>query len=68
VKTVYLAGFDGFSSNINENYMDRNLRRPVTEEQANERNAFIKAFLAKMSESMELNFLTVSKYIEEREC
>jgi hypothetical protein len=48
--------------------MDRNLRRPVTEEQANERNAFIKAFLAKMSESMELNFLTVSKYIEEGEC
>jgi 4-hydroxy 2-oxovalerate aldolase len=62
VKTVYLAGFDGFSSNINENYMDRNLRRPVTEEQANERNEFFREFLKNMSEKMTITFLTESLY------
>lgn len=61
-KEIYLAGFDGFSSNINENYMDKNLRRPVTDEQANERNSFIKEFLKGMKADMELHFLTESKY------
>jgi 4-hydroxy 2-oxovalerate aldolase len=65
-KEIYLAGFDGFSSNINENYMDPNLRRPVTEEQANERNRFVRKFLGKMREGMKLCFLTESKY-EERQ-
>ena len=62
VKEVYLAGFDGFSVNINDNYMDKNLRRPVTEEQANERNEFFKEFLNGMKAFMEIHFLTVSKY------
>lgn len=64
-KEIYLAGFDGFSSNINENYMDKNLRRPVTEEQANERNRFIKDFLGRVRKEMNLHFLTESKYEQE---
>ena len=62
VKEVYLAGFDGFSANINDNYMDQNLRRPVTEEQAKERNEFFMCFINSMRESMEIHFLTASKY------
>lgn len=63
VNEVYLAGFDGFSANINENYNDRNLRRPVTEEQARERNDFFRKFIAEMKEYMEITFLTESKYV-----
>lgn len=62
VKEVYLAGFDGFSVNINENYADPNLRRPVTDEQAKERNEFFKEFLNGMKAFMEIHFLTESKY------
>ncbi|MDD6157405.1 MAG: pyruvate carboxyltransferase [Lachnospiraceae bacterium] len=64
VKEVYLAGFDGFSVNINENYMDPNLRRPVTEEQAKERNEFFKKFIAETKKDIQLIFLTESMYNE----
>ena len=59
---VYLAGFDGFSANINENYLDKNLRRPVSDEQAKERNAFITNFIGSMKDCMEITFLTESLY------
>ncbi len=61
-KHVYLAGFDGFSANINENYLDKNLRRPVSDEQAKERNAFITNFIGSMKDCMEITFLTESLY------
>lgn len=62
VKKVYLAGFDGFSANINENYVDKALRRPVSDEQAKERNAFIRDFIEKMKTFMNIEFLTESLY------
>ncbi len=62
VKKAYLAGFDGFSANINENYLDKTLRRPVTDEQARERNEFFRTFLRKQKETMELFYLTESLY------
>lgn len=61
-KEVYLAGFDGFSANINENYADRNLRRPVTEEQAKERNEFFRVFINGMKEYMDVHYMTESLY------
>jgi 4-hydroxy 2-oxovalerate aldolase len=61
-KVVYMAGFDGFSANINENYADKNLRRPVTDEQARERNVFFAEFLNRMREVMEIHFMTESLY------
>lgn len=62
VKEVYLAGFDGFSANINENYIDKNMRRPVTDEQARERNTFFAQFICGMKETMQIEFLTESLY------
>ena len=47
VKSILLAGFDGFSVNINDNYYDKNLRRPVTEEQAHLRNSYLENLLRK---------------------
>jgi len=63
VKSVALAGFDGFSVNINDNYADPIMRRPVTEEQSIARNLFYKQFIAdKKSAGMNINFLTPSLY------
>ena len=63
VDTVLLAGFDGFSTNINENYYDPNMRHPVSVEQAERRNAYYKGFIDKMKQDgMKIKFITPSKY------
>lgn len=63
VKEILLAGFDGFAVNINENYSDPNLRRPVSVEQVNRRNTFYKRFIYEFkSKGMKICFITPSKY------
>lgn len=63
VKEVLLAGFDGFSVNINENYYDPNLRRPVSAEQQQRRNLYYKGFISRMRQcGMNIRFLTPSQY------
>ncbi|MBE5958150.1 MAG: pyruvate carboxyltransferase [Lachnospiraceae bacterium] len=63
IKKISLAGFDGFSANINENYYDSDMRHPVTEEQAARRNEYYKKFINKIREKgVEIEFLTKSKY------
>ena len=63
VKRIYLAGFDGFSSNINENYSDPNMRRPVNDEQALRRNVFYKKMFNDLkNKGVEVVFITPSKY------
>ncbi|MBR5022771.1 MAG: aldolase catalytic domain-containing protein [Oscillospiraceae bacterium] len=63
VKCVKLAGFDGFSANINENYFDPNMRRPVTIEQAERRNKYYKEFINRIKEGgVNVEFITPSKY------
>ncbi|MFA5005844.1 MAG: aldolase catalytic domain-containing protein [Candidatus Izemoplasmatales bacterium] len=63
IKQVYLAGFDGFSSNIMENYFDPNLRRTMTEEQAIIRNDYYKGLIIELRKSgMNISFITPSRY------
>ncbi|MCU6733119.1 aldolase catalytic domain-containing protein [Diplocloster agilis] len=63
VKEVLLAGFDGFSVNINDNYYDPNMRFPVNEEQAERRNRYYKQFIDRVRKNgMKVRFLTHSKY------
>ena len=63
VKSVKLAGFDGFSANINENYFDPNMRHPVTIEQVERRNRYYKEFINRVRESgIDVEFVTPSKY------
>jgi 4-hydroxy 2-oxovalerate aldolase len=63
VSVVWLAGLDGFSPNINDNYYDANMRRPVTEELARLRNKYYQRFIRTMrSTGMVVNFITPSKY------
>ena len=63
VKDIMLAGFDGFSVNINENYYDPNMRRPVNAEQAERRNAYYKGLIGRVrAKGIKVEFVTPSLY------
>ena len=63
VKEVLLAGFDGFSANINENYYDPNMRHPVNPEQVDRRNKYYKQFISSIAnDGIKINFITKSIY------
>ena len=61
-KKILLAGFDGYSLNINDNYYDDNMRKPVVEQKINEEKTFFHNFLKKMSKKFSIEFLTSSNY------
>ncbi|WP_343246831.1 aldolase catalytic domain-containing protein [Diplocloster hominis] len=63
VKKIMLAGFDGFSIDINENYYDPNMRHPVNSEQAERRNKYYTKFINSIREQgKDIEFITPSKY------
>lgn len=63
VKEILLAGFDGFSININDNYYDSNMRIPVNAEQAERRNNYYKSLIDRMRKGgMKIKFITPSLY------
>lgn len=62
-KKVYLAGFDGFSKEITENYFDRSLCRPLPENLVEERNRFIGKYIKDIGQYLQVEFLTPSKYL-----
>ena len=59
---LLLAGFDGFSANMNENYHDKSMRRPVSEEQAAQRNNYFRSYVKRLRSSIPVTFLTKSLY------
>ena len=62
-KTILLAGFDGFETNINENYYDLTMRRPVSPEQVERRNKYYKGLIERTKVSgIDIQFVTPSKY------
>lgn len=65
VAEIMLAGFDGFSFNMNDNYYNPTLRRPITEEQVLARNAFYADLINEISERVNVNFITPSSYTRE---
>lgn len=63
VTEVLLAGFDGFSVDINSNYYDPNMRHPVTSEQSEKLNRYYKEFFFQLRKSgMHLTFITKTAY------
>lgn len=63
VKEMLLAGFDGFHVNINQNYYDPEMRRPVNTEQVDRRNKYYKDFIKRIADTgVEINFITPSLY------
>ena len=61
---IFLAGFDGFSVDINQNYYDKTMRHPVTEEQANQRNEYFRTYVQRLRATTPVTFLTKSLYEE----
>lgn len=61
---LLLAGFDGFSTNMNLNYYDKSMRRPVSEEQVQRRNDYFRTYVKRLRESIPVTFLTRSLYEE----
>lgn len=61
---LMLAGFDGFSTNINRNYYDKSMRRPVTAEQAEQRNQYFRSYVKRLRATVPVTFLTKSLYEE----
>ena len=65
VKKIYLAGFDGFSLGINDNYYEPEMRVQVLEKQAEERDLFYKNRIHNIKEKgIDVIFVTPSKYAE----
>ena len=62
VKKVYLAGFDGFTTEVTANYYDAKLMRPVSLEKAELRNTRAKKYLKSIENKVEVEFLTPSLY------
>lgn len=59
---LLLAGFDGFSANMNLNYYDKSMRRPVSEEQATQRNDYFRDYVKRLRATVPVTFLTKSLY------
>ena len=63
VKEVIMAGFDGYKSDITENYFDITFRRPVTSSQAQKRNEVYKKWLDS-KQALNIKVITPSLYME----
>ncbi len=61
---LLLVGFDGFSVDINQNYFDKTMRHPVSEEQAKQRNEYFRTYVKRIRNSIPVTFLTRSLYEE----
>lgn len=61
-KEIYLAGFDGFDVNINKNYYDEYLQRPVSIEQIHEKNRSFSRFIQDKQQSFKIIMITKSIY------
>lgn len=62
-KNVVLAGFDGFSVDINNNYYDKLLQRPVNSSTMIERNDALCRYLKDIKDKVKITFLTKSMYV-----
>lgn len=62
VKDILLAGFDGFSQNLRDNYFDHSYTMEVEGEHLEEMNAAIKRKIRQLKTQMTLNFVTESAY------
>ena len=62
---LLLAGFDGFRTNMNLNYYDKSMRRPVSEDEAARRNEYFRSYVNRLRSAVPVTFLTKSLYESE---
>jgi len=63
VQKVHIAGFDGFSEDIHQNYVDEKLINNSITEFFSDRNANVHTQLSEIAGQIELNFITPSLYV-----
>ena len=63
IKEIYIAGFDGYENNIENNYFDEYLPFLNRMKDANGRNKSIKNFLKDISTDISIKSLTKTKYL-----
>ena len=62
-KEVCLAGFDGYSHDAEENYMDNNMSFIVRNAVLEARNMGMISAIKELSKKIKISFLTASKYL-----
>ena len=63
VAQIQIAGMDGYELDVNENYYNKIMRRPITEADVSRRNEFYSKFIDELSRTLDVKFLTPSKYL-----
>lgn len=64
VSKVYLAGFDGFTTDVNENYFSEKLKRSVTVDQLETKNHVFSEFVKDKQKNMDIQFITHTLYAQ----
>ena len=62
VKEVNLAGFDGYSTSVGENYFNVAMEYAFIKEKAQALNEYANGALKRLSEDMKINFVTRTRY------
>lgn len=63
-KRVAIAGYDGFDQNPHDNYCSEEMMKMTSMETIQKRNESIRMQVTELKKSLELEFLTPSKYVE----
>lgn len=63
-KEIVLAGFDGFSANIDKNYYADFLKRSVTVDQLESKNEVFSKFVKEKGKVVPIRFATTSMYVQ----
>lgn len=64
VKSVAIAGLDGYSHDLNDNYADEGMIIKTSSEIFDKRNCGINDFIKEISSKIQLQFVTSTKYIK----
>lgn len=64
VKSLTLAGFDGFSGNVKDNYYEQSLYLDVEEERLVDMNAATARRFAQLVKQIDITFITESSYVQ----
>lgn len=66
-KKIMLAGFDGLSYDINDNYYDETMRFAYTKENIKKNNELLREYISELKTKIEVEYITPSLYEEKND-
>lgn len=63
---MYLAGFDGFTEKVLDDYYDKNLINTVEPKEAALKNKALKNQLSKFASLINVEYITISLYVNKK--